>query len=123
MQDQIKKYLFELFGDIQETSHSQLGCGSWTEFCSDKFLIEAVKYGNQSSILIRAGLKSSGMCQKNWPVNFWLNNNLSRRKKHRIQQCLNFMLRNKKMGDCFGSIPGFDDLGRYTPYLVPQKKL
>lgn len=107
MNSKIKNQLFSIFGEMKEIC----SYNDYVKFDSEKFVVRAIRYSEKYPWVISANV--FGFCQKDDVIHFNLSKPLSRRKKQRIHDALNFLLRNKKRwGSYYDEIPGFDDLGR-----------
>ena len=109
--DELNKVLFELFGDIEEKKLDFLN-DQYRVFTNDSFRIDV--YQRNGIILVSADLKNCFDKSSRSPINFYFSKDkpLSRRKKRRIHEGINFLIRNCKIaGEFFGEMPKFDDLG------------
>lgn len=107
----INDILFELFG---EGKLVDIGY-NYFHYEQDVFHVDLMeKYGFW---LVSVDLKESFNKTSQSPIHFVYSEyeDLSNRKKKRIQSAINFLLANKKnAGGYFGELPGYDDLGEWV---------
>ena len=116
----LKATLFELFGEAELKEWD-----SWENhytYHTDDFHVEIEDDNGLYLVMVdlHGCFNKSSQC----PLCFRLDEYkpLSRRKKNRIHQAINFLLMNKKDAGTFWShLPGFDDLGQDVRYAYYNK--
>jgi hypothetical protein len=105
----LKETLFELFGEFDTVSDlDELGYG---HFSTDDFTI--LVHGQHGFHLVSVDLNDCFNKESQCPIHFEVSDYkpLSKRKKDRIREATNFLIRNREdAGGFFGRMDGFDDL-------------
>ncbi len=119
----LQDILFLFFGTIKRETifEDDYGDITYSFYSNNDFKIHVAEHSEKAAIgvdLISCYDKPSKM-----PVHFVvdLRKDLSSRKKKRIFEALNFLLKNEKdAGGFFGEMPGFDDLGSHKMFEIYQ---
>lgn len=117
----IDDLLFELFGSIRKVDDYSGFETDYSVYQNDDFIINVEKNKN-NEYLISVDLSVVFNKVSQSPINFIYNGKLSKRKKQRIFQAVNHLLRNRQIaGGFFGRMDGFDDLD-YTNMIKFYEK-